>query len=226
MSVLSGLIRFMVGAGNDILAGSQGSDLIYGGTGDDLVYIGVPAPGDIDYDNEGRIHLDEGNDFLDAGDATLKFDAYGGEGNDYMIAGVGDDTLFGGAGKDQIFAGAGNDQLTGDAGDDYIEGQSGDDTFHLADGFGRDTLVGGETGEVTGDSLDASTMTTNSVLNLSDGGASNPEDGTLTVDPTGGAGGPGIQYVRVFKPVTAIASNGIFQQLRLISAQANGSTLR
>jgi len=198
------------GAGNDILAGSQGSDLIYGGTGDDLVYIGVPAPGDIDYDNEGSIYLDEGNDFLDAGDATLRFDAYGGDGNDYMIAGVGDDSLFGGTGNDQIFAGAGNDQLTGDAGDDYIEGQSGDDTFHLADGFGRDTLVGGETGEAEGDSLDANTMTTNSVLDLSAGGASNPEDGTLTVDSTGGAGGPDIQYVRVFKPVSAIANAGIF----------------
>jgi Ca2+-binding RTX toxin-like protein len=168
------------GAGNDILAGSQGSDLIYGGTGDDIVYIGVPAPGDIAYDSEGSVYLDEGNDYLDAADATLKFDAYGGDGNDIMNAGVGDDTLFGGADNDQIFAGAGNDQLSGDVGDDYIEGQSGDDTFHLANGFGQDTLVGGETGETNGDTLDASAMTTGVVLDLSAGDAANPEDGTLT----------------------------------------------
>lgn len=168
------------GAGNDIIAGSQGSDLIYGGAGDDLVYIGVPAPGDIAYDSEGSIYLDEGNDFLDAGDATLRFDAYGGEGNDYMIAGLGDDSLFGGTGNDQIFAGAGDDQLTGDEGNDYIEGQSGDDTFYLADGFGLDTLVGGETGETNGDLLDASALTTDTVLDLSAGSATSPEDGTLT----------------------------------------------
>lgn len=199
------------GAGNDILAGSQGSDLIYGGTGDDLVFIGVPAPGDIAYDNEGSIYLDEGNDFLDAGDATLRFDAYGGEGNDYMIAGVGDDTLFGGTGDDQIFAGAGDDQLTGDGGDDYIEGQSGDDTFNLADGFGTDTLVGGEAGETDGDVLDASALTTDSVLDLSAGDATNPEDGTLTVDPTGGAGAsPAIHYVRVFKPDASVSGFGVY----------------
>jgi Ca2+-binding RTX toxin-like protein len=168
------------GAGNDILAGSQGSDLIYGGTGDDLVYIGVPASGDIAYDNEGSIYLEEGNDFLDASGATLKFDAYGGDGNDYMNAGVGDDTLFGGADNDQIFAGAGNDQLTGDSGNDYIEGQSGDDTFYLADGHGLDTLVGGETGETSGDKLDASAMAADAVLDLTAGTANNPESGKLT----------------------------------------------
>lgn len=147
------------GAGNDILAGSQGSDLIYGGIGDDLVYIGAPAPGDIAYDSEGSIYLDEGNDFLDAVDAALKFDAYGGDGFDIMNAGIGNDTLFGGADNDKIFAGAGDDQLSGDGGADYIEGQSGDDTFHLSNSFGNDTLVGGETAEVLGDRLDLSDLT-------------------------------------------------------------------
>ncbi|RUS59289.1 hypothetical protein EGN72_15210 [Pseudorhodobacter sp. E13] len=170
------------GAGNDILAGSQGSDLIYGGDGDDLVFIGVPAPGDIAYDNEGSIYLDAGNDFLDASDATLRFDAYGGTGNDFMNAGLGDDTLFGGADNDQIYAGAGNDQLTGDEGNDYIEGQAGDDRFFLADGFGQDTLVGGETTEGAGDTLDASAVTQNITLDLSAGDATNPEDGTLSLD--------------------------------------------
>jgi Ca2+-binding RTX toxin-like protein len=199
------------GAGNDILAGSQGSDLIYGGTGDDLVYIGVPAPGDVAYDSEGTVYLDEGNDFLDAGDATLRFEAFGGEGNDYMTAGVGDDSLFGGSGDDKIFGGAGNDQITGDAGNDSLDGQSGDDTFFLADGYGRDAIIGGEIGESSGDTLDASALTTDSVLDLGAGDAGNPEDGTLTVDPTGGGGaGAGIHYVNVFKPSVAIATTGAF----------------
>lgn len=170
------------GAGNDILAGSQGSDLIYGGDGDDLVFIGVPAPGDIAYDSEGSIYLDAGNDFLDAADATLKFDAHGGTGNDILKAGIGNDSLFGGGDNDQIFGGAGADQLTGDAGNDSIEGQAGDDRFHLADGFGQDTLVGGEIAEVDGDTLDASGVTQDITLDLSAGDATNPEDGTLSVD--------------------------------------------
>ena len=83
--------------------GRDGADLIYGGDGDDLVFIGAPAPGDIAYDNEGIIYLDAGNDFLDGADATLKFEACGGTGNDIMNAGIGDDSLFGGADNDRIF---------------------------------------------------------------------------------------------------------------------------
>ncbi|WP_050518464.1 Hint domain-containing protein [Pseudorhodobacter antarcticus] len=199
------------GAGNDIIAGSQGSDLIYGGEGDDLVFIGVPAAGDIAYDNEGTVYLDEGNDFLDGGDATLQFEAYGGTGNDIINAGVGADTLFGGADSDQIYAGAGDDLITGDAGDDYMEGQAGDDKFNLADGFGRDTIVGGETDEVAGDTLDASAVTADIFLDLSAGDPANGEDGTLTVDPTGGAGSsPAVHYVRLFKPDAPISGFGVY----------------
>lgn len=199
------------GAGNDLIAGSQGRDIIFGGEGNDLVFIGVPASGDIAYDNEGIVHLDEGNDFLDGGDATLKFEGYGGDGNDTLNAGVGNDSLFGGAGNDKIYAGAGDDLLSGDAGDDYVEGQSGDDTFTLADGFGRDTLIGGETGETNGDTLDASAITADIFLDLSVGDANNPDDGTLTVDPTGGAGAsPAAHYVRIFKPDAAVGGSGVY----------------
>lgn len=132
------------GAGNDVLAGSQGSDLIYGGEGNDLVYIGVPAPGDIAYTNEGTVYLDEGNDFLDAGDATLRFDAYGGDGRDTMRAGIGDDSLFGGDGDDSIDGGGGNDTIDGGDGADVLSGGGGRDVFIAGAG---DTVFGGEGGD-------------------------------------------------------------------------------
>jgi len=142
------------GAGNDILAGSQGSDLIYGGDGNDLVYIGVPAPGDVAYTNEGTVYLDAGNDILDAADATLRFDAYGGDGNDTMRAGVGADSLFGGAGNDNIDGGAGNDTIDGGAGADILSGGDGRDVFIAGAG---DTVIGGDGGDNV-DTLDLTSL--------------------------------------------------------------------
>ena len=206
----------MGGGGNDTLAGSQGSDLIYGGDGNDLVYIGVPAAGDIAYDNEGLIYLEAGNDVLDAGDATLKFEAHGGDGNDTMRAGVGNDTLTGGADNDQMSGGAGNDlmsgdegddDLTGGEGDDTLDGGDGDDTFNYQNGFGHDTIVGGELGETLGDRLDASDVPYDSILDLSAGNAANPEDGILTV---GDVAETGEHMVRLFKPDTAVTGFGVY----------------
>ncbi|QUJ76733.1 Hint domain-containing protein [Sulfitobacter albidus] len=54
--------------------------------------------------------------------------------------------------------GAGDDVIDGGAGDDQVFGQGGDDRLVLTDGFGNDTLVGGETGETDGDTLDAGTV--------------------------------------------------------------------
>ncbi len=54
---------------------------------------------------------------------------------------------------------AGADILAGGAGADLLMGQGGDDTFVLEDGFGDDTIVGGETHETDGDLIDATAMT-------------------------------------------------------------------
>lgn len=169
------------GKGNDLLAGSQGSDLIYGGEGNDLVFIGVPAFGDIAYDSEGSIYLDEGNDFLDASDATLRFDAYGGDGNDQMNAGVGDDTLFGGEGNDTINGGAGNDIIHGDAGLDRLNG--GDDRDILFGGAG-DTIDGGEGGDDF-DVLNLSGLGGASKTNIIYGGGDNEAGTVELLDGTG-----------------------------------------
>ena len=164
------------GDGNDILAGSQGSDLIYGGDGNDLVYIGVPAPGDIAYTSEGTIFLDAGNDILDAADATLRFDAYGGDGNDTMRAGLGDDSLFGGAGDDNIDGGAGDDTIDGGTGADILSGGDGRDVFFADAG---DTVFGGEGGDDV-DTLDLSRLGAFNRTNVIYGGGTD-EDGRVEI---------------------------------------------
>ncbi|MEH6750685.1 MAG: Hint domain-containing protein [Paracoccaceae bacterium] len=92
------------------------------------------------------------------------------------IEGVpGNDSLDGGAGNDTLDGGEGNDTLDGGTGNDSLLGGSGDDTFLLAPGFGTDTVIGGETGEVDGDTLDATGLTEGVTVTMS-----GPEAGTLT----------------------------------------------
>ena len=92
------------------------------------------------------------------------------------IEGVpGNDSLDGGEGNDTLDGGAGNDTLDGGTGNDSLLGGSGDDTFLLAPGFGTDTVIGGETGEVDGDTLDATGLTEGVTVTMS-----GPEAGTLT----------------------------------------------
>lgn len=54
---------------------------------------------------------------------------------------------------------AGDDVIAGGAGADHMTGQGGDDRFVLENGFGDDTIVGGETDETGGDQIDATGMT-------------------------------------------------------------------
>ena len=87
--------------------------------------------------------------------------------------------LDGGIGNDTIFAGDDNDLIIGGTGADQIYGQSGDDTINIEDGFGSDTIIGGETGETNGDNLDLTAVTQNVTVDLTAGSVSNPEDGTI-----------------------------------------------
>ena len=80
---------------------------------------------------------------------------------DATIAGPGDAT--------------GNDVLAGGLGADALFGEGGDDLFVVENGFGADTIVGGETGEHNGDFLDARSMTDDANVVLSA-----PETGTIT----------------------------------------------
>ena len=133
------------------VSGTAGDDIIDGSYMDD-------PDGDV-IDNGDAIIADHGpqDDLIEAGAGNDII--FSGAGNDTVYAGTGDDTVFSGAGDQTIFGGAGNDSITAAGGDDSINGGSGDDTIVLNDTFGDDTIVGGETGETVGDSIDGSALT-------------------------------------------------------------------
>jgi Ca2+-binding RTX toxin-like protein len=155
-------ISLMAGAGNDSILGGAGDDTIFGQDGADTILGGA------------------GNDVLYGDDAPLTGGAdviAGGDGNDLIIGDVGNDTLFGDAGNDTIFAGADNDLIAGGTGADQMFGEGGDDTFVVENGFGADTIQGGETGETFGDTLDLSAVTGPITLDLT---ADNAETGSVS----------------------------------------------
>ena len=81
-----------------------------------------------------KVTLDGGN-----GNDTLVGDST----NDVLRGGAGDDLLLGLGGSDALFGGAGNDHLDGTSGPDFHDGGDGNDTIWADDGFGGDTVLGG-----------------------------------------------------------------------------------
>lgn len=137
---------------DDTIHGFGGNDSISAGAGRDLVYGGA------------------GNDTLS-----------GGDGDDTLDGGTGDDSLLGGDGDDVLIGGTGNDTLIGGAGADSMVGGDGNDTFILADGFGDDTIIGGETGETTEDWVDARLITADTTLLYTGHDQGTLSDGTSTM---------------------------------------------
>ncbi|MBI1172020.1 hypothetical protein GC209_11520 [bacterium] len=111
-----------------------------------------------------------------AGNDTLT----GGNKSDVITGAGGNDVLSGMGGNDTIYGGDGNDTLDGGIGNDSLLGEAGDDTFKLTDSFGRDTIVGGETSEVHGDTVDASSLSAAVTVNLTGSEAGSLSDGTST----------------------------------------------
>lgn len=162
------------GGGDDYVYGGWGNDTIDGGDGDDRLFGG------------------DGDDSLSGGDGNDTL--WGDDGNDTLLGGDGDDKLIGGAGDDLLIAGAGNDLLIGDnnpddpsvfgndtlvtsSGNDTAYGGGGDDVFQIFDDFGNHLIVGGETDEIVGDTLDGGAVTANlDVVFTGD------ETGTITRD--------------------------------------------
>ena len=167
------------GDGDDVVGASTSSDVIDGGAGNDTLTGGG-------FSGSGGDTIDggSGNDVIDGGGG---FDSLtGGSGNDELSGGSDDDTLQGGTGADTLLGDAGDDLLDGELGDDTlsggtgadtIDGAEGDDVIVLEDGFGNDSIGGGQTTEVAGDTLDLSATTTGVTVDLSN---ANPENGTLS----------------------------------------------
>ena len=146
------------GAGADTVYGDAGTDTIAGGSGSDAIFGGADA------------------DSIDGGGGADTL--FGGNGDDIVNGGNGNDQLEGNAGNDTLSGDAGNDTLTGGAGNDSVTGGTGSDQIILGDGFGTDNIDGSEdVGDADIDVLDASTMTTDTTLDLS---GADPEAGTLS----------------------------------------------
>ena len=185
-TVLSGVGNDQVyaGAGNDAVTAAEGDDLVYGGTGNDAVTGGVGNDtlyGDDGDDNlnGGDIAGSDGNDLLygGAGNDTLSGGGqadslYGGTGDDLITGGPdnapdGRDLLDGGDGNDTLLGGFDADTLIGAAGNDSLSGQLGNDRFVLGNGFGFDTIQGGEdAGNGDIDVLDASANTEGAAISF------------------------------------------------------------
>lgn len=138
--------------GDDTMWGGLGGDTLDGGAGVDIIYG-------------------------DTGDDTI----FGGAGNDDLGGDGGNDTVYGGAGNDYVEGAAGDDTLFGGAGDDTLAGGAGQDTIVFEDGFGSDTVTGGESG-TDHDLMDFSSLTAavTMVLSVDEGGT--VTDGTDTVN--------------------------------------------
>lgn len=112
------------------------------------------------YDNSAfDLDMGTGDDYLS-----------GGGGDDTVVSGTGDDTVFGGKGADILYGNDGADNLEGWRGDDTLyggggadslEGHHDADTFIIENGFGADTIVGGETTStgIDSDTLDFAAVT-------------------------------------------------------------------
>ncbi len=178
------------GSGNALLTFPGGESITLIGvdpaqlnTIDALVSIGIP---------DARDFIVEGTSGADTIDASYTGDPEGdridandhsdGSNDDSVEAGAGDDVVISGEGNDTISGGVGHDLIKGGTGDDSISGDGGDDTVALEDGFGNDTLVGGEEFENTGDVLDLSGVTDNLTVDLTNADPENitVSDGTDT----------------------------------------------
>jgi Ca2+-binding RTX toxin-like protein len=100
----------------------------------------------------------------------------GGDGDDHLDAGAGDDTVIGGAGRDQIFAGEGDDLIFAEVGEDLVWAGGGNDTIFLKAGSG----AGQVRGEGGIDTLDLSSLTANTTIDL-DGGQLSSGGATMTL---------------------------------------------
>lgn len=130
-----------LGEGYTYIQARDGNDLIQGSAGDDIYDDEMVGPNGQGSDT---FFGADGNDTLWMGtDNDL---AFGGNGNDSLEGQEGDDTLSGDAGDDTLHGMSGDDVLAGGTGADALFGGADRDLILLSDGFGADTITGGDLG--------------------------------------------------------------------------------
>nr|MCW1951450.1 Hint domain-containing protein [Octadecabacter sp.] len=158
------------GDGDDILNGGTEADSLYGGDDDDRFVQEAGFGSDVIEGGEGGTDNDEiwstqnvdvtvtatGDEAgtLSDGTSTATFseiESIDTEGGDDTIDLSNNNTGM------TVDAGAGQDTITGGSGDDILAGGADEDVFVVQDGFGNDTIVGGQTG-TNYDTLDLSAL--------------------------------------------------------------------
>lgn len=129
---------------NVVYSGDEAGDALNSVTGDSAAFSEIE-----------HINTGSGNDTIDGTLDTVGID---------LNAGAGADTILGGQAGDTLNAGAGDDTIDGQAGVDTISAGDGDDEIRLTDGFDNDSIIGGEGGETTGDTVSGATLTENIVV--------------------------------------------------------------
>ena len=166
-----GADTILAGAGDDTIAGGSGADVITAGSGDDIAdYTASNAGVTVDLSSAGAQSGGHAQgDVLSGVDGVL--------GSDFADSLTGFDGTFDDPISNTLDGGAGNDTLAGGGGADILLGGADADSVILEDGFGADTITGGEAG-TDSDVIDASAITSAVDVTYSGNEAGTLTDGT------------------------------------------------
>ncbi len=123
--------------GDDYLEAGYGVDRAHGGNGNDYIFNAGTDIGETDF-----LHGDDGDDKISGGNGLALI--FGGRGSDFISTGKDGKEAFGGEGDDFILGGEGGDFLLGNEGNDWIEGGNGFDTIagENSELFFNSTIIG------------------------------------------------------------------------------------
>ncbi len=184
MSLSDNADTFAGSHGDDTVEGNAGDDSMSGGAGNDSLSGGADADTFTVTDGFGNDTVAGGETGTD--DDHLDMSGITSSGVSVAMSGTEGGMATSGAHSvdfdemERLTLTDQDDSFAGSAGNTTVAGLGGDDHFTLSDGFGQDSISGGETGETQGDHLDLSAVTEDVTVDLTAGDAASPESGTIT----------------------------------------------